>query len=249
VCLAPAALALGRGGVYSPELMDEAHPDSELPTEAPVFPLPNLVFFPQTILPLHIFEERYREMTARAIATDGYIAMTLLRSEDHPGPDTGQPYHPVGCLGKIASATKTEDGRYYLKLVGLRKVALGEVVNEKPYLRARIRPIAETVPEDRDARCRDDLVRLLGTCGVLFQELSDSAFPLVSIKEGLPYETVVNSICFHLGLPPTMKQSLLEENDLRARCLELTRQVEEYLRDVLMERGEDEGSGENDLVN
>jgi len=228
--------------------MDETHRDPDLPAEAPVFPLPDLVFFPQTVLPLHIFEQRYREMTARAIATDGYIAMTLLRSEDSPAPTGERPYHPVGCLGKIASASMTEDGRYYLKLVGLRKVALGEVVKEKPYLRARIHPIAETSPLDEDDQSHEDLVRLLGTCGVLFQELSDSAFPLVSVKEGLPYETVVNSICFHLGLPSTMKQSLLEENDLRARCHKLTRFVEEHLSDVLSEREDDDAAG-NDLVN
>ena len=229
--------------------MDAPHPDPEFPTEAPVFPLPDLVFFPQTVLPLHIFEQRYREMTAQAIATDGYIAMTLLRSEDDEGGIGERPYHPVGCLGRIASVSRTEDGRYYLKLVGLRKVTLGEVVNETPFVRARIQPIAETIPEDRDDQSHEDLAKLLGTCGVLFQELSDSAFPLVSIKEGLPYETVVNSICFHLGLPSAMKQSLLEENDIRSRCLMLTRFVEEHLRDILFERGEAEGSGETDLVN
>ena len=85
-----------------------------LPEMAPVFPLPNTVLFPRTVLPLHIFEPRYREMTADALRAGGYIAMALLRGGEESG------YHPVGCLGRISQSKMTDDGRYYLQLVGLR---------------------------------------------------------------------------------------------------------------------------------
>ncbi len=220
-------------------------PDREqLPEAAPVFPLPDLVFFPHTILPLHIFEERYREMAAKALETDGYIAMTLLRPAGEERPEGTPSYHRVGCLGRISEATKTEDGRYLLNLVGLKKVALGETIGEKPFITARIRPIEESTPAEGEEGSHAELVRLLGTCTVLLQEVSETTFPLVSIKEGLPYETVVNSICFHLGLPAEIKQSLLEENDLRERCRRLTLLVEGHLQRLVLAR-EDDSNGED----
>lgn len=220
-----------------------------IPASAPVFPLPNLVLFPQTVLPLHIFEERYRAMTREALATDGCIAMTLLRPDDSLPRADSPLYHEIGCLGKISTSSKTEDGRYHLKLVGFKKVELGEVIDSEPYLRARIQPIEEQGPPERDASGHEDLVRLLGTCGVLLQEISDSNFPLVSIRQGLPYETVVNSISFHLGIPPEIKQSLLEENDIRSRCHKLTGLVERHLQKMLLERETEAEEDDSHLVN
>lgn len=210
-----------------------------------MFPLPNTVLFPRTVLPLHIFEPRYREMTARALATDGYIAMALRRGESE-----AEGYHPIGCLGRISESKKLDDGRYILQLVGLRKIAFGdELPDGRAYLSARILPIDERVPPDDDEDSHEDLVRLLGACTVLFQEVSDREFPLVSIQRGLPYEAVVNSICFHIGLPVEVKQSLLEEDDLRARCRKLTDQVNEYLQKIVLSRGMEPGEGEDEVVN
>jgi Lon protease-like protein len=224
-------------------------PDTLIPSSAPVFPLPNLVFFPRTVLPLHIFEERYRRMTAEALATDGCIAMTLMRPDDVPANGGSPLYHEIGCLGKISTSSKTEDGRYYLELAGLKKVELGEVLGSEPYLRARVQPIDEKVPLDEADGSHDELVRLLGACGVLLQEISDSDFPLVSIRQGLPYENVVNSISFHLGIPPKVKQSLLEENDIRSRCQKLTGLVEEHLQKMLLEREIEAEEDDSHLVN
>jgi Lon protease-like protein len=220
---------------------DDTH---ELPGTAPVFPLPDTVFFPRTVLPLHIFEPRYREMIARTLEGNGYIAMALRRSGDG---ETG--YYPVGCLGRIAKSRKTDDGRYYLQLVGLRKVSFGEVVGAEPFVTARIAPIDEMIPADTAPGSHDDLVKLLGACTILFQEVSEKQFPMVSIKEGLPYEAVVNSICFHLGLPTDVKQSLLEEDDLRNRCHQLTELVNRYLHKIVFSRDDEAGSNDEGLVN
>jgi Lon protease-like protein len=229
--------------------MMDSNDERPLPKTAPVFPLPEVVFFPHTVLPLHIFEQRYREMTANAIEKDGYIAMTLLRPDTESGESSARSYHRVGCLGRITKAIKTEDGRYYLNLTGLRKVSLGESVGETPYITARIQPIEERTPAEAREESHDELVRLLGACGVLLQELSDSSFPLVSIREGLPYETVVNSICFHLGIEPELKQSLLEENDVRRRCRRLTDLVERHLQKVVLSRDQDADAQDPELVN
>lgn len=228
--------------------MAEEDPIRELPDTAPVFPLPDTVFFPRTVLPLHIFEPRYREMAERAIEGDGFIAMALIRGNSAW---LGAPtYHPVGCLGRITKSRKTEDGRYYLHLVGLRKVTFGEeIADGKPFRTARIAPIEERIPGDAEPQSHEDLVHLLGACAVLFQEVSEQDFPMVSIKEGLPYEAVVNSVCFHIGLPAEVKQSLLEEDDVRARCVRLTELVNRYLQKIVLSRDTDEGATDDDPVN
>ena len=87
---------------------------------APLFPLPDVVHFPHLLLPLHIFEPRYREMVADAIEGDRLLAMALLK----PGSTTtagSPPIHNTVCLGRITANQQTEDGRYYLVLQGLSR--------------------------------------------------------------------------------------------------------------------------------
>src|SRR5262245_36661305 len=106
---------------------------------ARLFPLPNVVLFPHVVQPLHIFEPRYREMTADALADDRLIAPVLLR----PGWEAdyeGRPaVHPILCLGRIVAEQRTPDGRYNLLLRGLsRGRIIEETASEKLYRSARV---------------------------------------------------------------------------------------------------------------
>src|SRR5271163_2101154 len=96
---------------------------------ARLFPLPNLVFFPHAMQPLHIFEPRYRQMTADALAGDRLIALVLPR----PGweaDNTGRPaLHPVACVGRILAEQRLSDGRYNILLRGLSRV---RIIDEVP---------------------------------------------------------------------------------------------------------------------
>src|SRR6476661_7551383 len=89
---------------------------------ARLFPLPNLVFFPQVVQGLHIFEPRYRKMTADALSGDQLLTLVLLREEDGDGPDIAE----IGCLGRIIHHERLPDGRYNLRLRGLARVRLVE---------------------------------------------------------------------------------------------------------------------------
>src|SRR3954466_5571076 len=101
----------------------------------PLFPLPSVVLFPRAVLPLHIFEDRYRAMTADALEGDRLIAMALLR----PGWEKsyyGRPaIEPVVCVGRIVSHEKLADGKYNFLLQGLvRAVVVREhLQHETPY--------------------------------------------------------------------------------------------------------------------
>src|SRR5436190_2850967 len=98
-----------------------------------LFPLPNLVLFPHVIQGLHIFEARYRQMTADALAGDGLIAIVALKEgaeEDAERPVIEE----VACLGRIVWHEKLPDGRYNLRLRGLSRARIiQEVTTDKLY--------------------------------------------------------------------------------------------------------------------
>src|SRR6476469_8415765 len=89
---------------------------------ARLFPLPNLVFFPHVMQPLHIFEPRYRQMTADALEGDRLIALVLPKpgwESDYMGKP---PLHDIACIGRIMADQQLDDGRYNLLLRGLARV-------------------------------------------------------------------------------------------------------------------------------
>src|ERR1041384_4418581 len=91
--------------------------------KARLFPLPNLVLFPHVMQPLHIFEPRYRAMTADALASDRFIALVLPIPGDED-PETPPALHSVGCLGRIVADQKLPDGRYNILLRGYARIRI-----------------------------------------------------------------------------------------------------------------------------
>ncbi|MYK90359.1 MAG: ATP-dependent protease, partial [Acidobacteria bacterium] len=104
-----------------------------LPERIPIFPLPNVVLFPQVFLPLHIFEPRYREMVADAIDGDRLIGMALLREgwQRHAGPNP--PIFPIGCAGRITHVASLPDGRYNIVLRGVDRFRVRDEDQSRAY--------------------------------------------------------------------------------------------------------------------
>ena len=102
--------------------------DPSLPTQLPIFPLPNVVLFPGVLLPLHIFEPRYRQMTSDAEAADGLIGMTLIRPGNSPMQQHA-PVFEVGCAGRITRLQELPDGRYNFVLEGTRRFRIKREVD------------------------------------------------------------------------------------------------------------------------
>ena len=99
----------------------------KFPIKIPVFPLRNAIFFPETNLPLNIFEPRYLKMVEKAIKSDGVIGMIQSKEVD------GEVFK-VGCLGKINDHKKTGDGRILINLYGLSRFKIDkEVNNNEPF--------------------------------------------------------------------------------------------------------------------
>ena len=122
----------------------------------PIFPLPNVVLFPNIFLPLHIFEPRYREMVRDALTGDRTIGMVLLRDPVDTAPDRAPAVYPVGCAGVISHCEPLDDCRYNIVLRGLHKFRILEEDRSRSYRRARIEILAEPEAPDglREARQR-----------------------------------------------------------------------------------------------
>ena len=197
-----------------------------------LFPLPNVVLFPNVFLPLHIFETRYRAMVKDALAADGIIGIVLLRAIPDPCVNEMPPIYRVGCSGLITHTEQLADGRYNIILRGLEKF---RVMSEDsaddtcPYRRACTEPIAESVdPTDALEPWRERLEQLLD--GRLAALAAESRIP-----DGIADGDLVNALSQYLVLEPIEKQALLEEDGLVARCQTLVELLE--IR-ALMERSQ-----------
>jgi uncharacterized protein len=189
----------------------------------PLFPLPNVVLFPNVFLPLHIFEPRYREMIADAVASDRMIGMALLRPGWERDYEGRPPIYPVGCSGVMTHVEKMADGRYNLVLRGLERFRIVEEDHGLSYRRALIDPLPEQrlTAEARDAirNCRAKLESMLAPS--VERAGADPKMPAAMADEDL-----VNALAQYLDLEPLEKQALLEKPSLRSRAESLVELLE-----------------------
>jgi Lon protease-like protein len=194
-----------------------------LPPTIPLFPLPNVVLFPNVFLPLHIFEARYRDMVTDALAADRIIGMVLLR----PGWENdyeGRPaIYPVGCAGLITHAERLSDGRFNIVLQGMEKFKVLEEDDSRAYRLAHVDSVNE-LPADGDDKDEMRLARRRLEALLVPQPKgrgSDTKVPASMADEDL-----VNALAQYLELEPVEKQALLERDSLLARCRSLIELLE-----------------------
>jgi len=136
------------------ELSDElrAHLD-----DVPIFPLPGCVLFPHTLLPLHIFEPRYRQMTEHALAGPSLITMVHSDRAEH--------VEPVAGVGRIVHHERLKDGRFHILLQGIARV---RIVEEHPmvgrlYRRVRARVLDDEPSDPADVEAALRALRIAAT--------------------------------------------------------------------------------------
>lgn len=190
---------------------------STLPDRLPIFPLPNVVLFPHVLLPLHIFEPRYREMTADAIDGDGLIGMVLLRDgwQRHAGPNP--PVFPIGCAGRITRVATLPDGRYDIVLRGLQRFRVQNEDHSKAYRIAKIQVIPDGAAAGRHDRLHEDRRRLEDMLARLVAPATSTS----RIPPGMADAELVNVLSQYLEFEPIERQALLEKDDLCERCTAL----------------------------
>ncbi len=205
--------------------------------DIPIFPLPNVVFFPHTLLPLHVFEPRYRQMLADCLAGERRLAVVLLRpgwEEDYYG---RPPVHSVAGAGEIIQSEILPDGRSNIVLGGLGRIVIDEEVSSPtPYRIARAFWLGDVYPSGGEGDLAPDTERLRQMCGQLLSVLPQPVPGLVELltDRDSPGAFVdrVSSLVVH---EMEARQRLLELNDVERRMTEVIGHVEGLLR--RMERG------------
>ena len=188
----------------------------------PLFPLPNVVLFPNVFLPLHIFEPRYREMMSDALASDRMIGMVLLRPGWERDYEGRPPIYPVGCSGVLTHHERLPDGRYNLVLRGIERFRVLDEDQALSYRRAIIEPLREP---PLDAADRAAILEQRGKLeSMLVPSRSSAGDP--RMPASMSDEDLVNALAQYLDLEPLEKQALLEKASLRSRAESLVELLE-----------------------
>jgi hypothetical protein len=208
-----------------------------LPDIIPIFPLPNVVFFPRMPLPLHIFEPRYRAMVRDAVKGARLIGMTLLRGDwqqDYAGTPE---IFGVGTVGELARSEELPDGRFDIVLRGLREFVIHRELTRAPYREAVVswrKPPRDGLPPRMRAEIGEVVLRYLRRTGRAGAETQ-------LVETGVDDETFVNFLAQNLDLDPLEKQALLEAASLDDRALRLADVLEFRLQELRLDPGGQQG--------
>jgi hypothetical protein len=222
------------------EMPEEAQPlSAEELAELPVFPLPRVVFFPGSTLPLHLFEPRYREMMEDCVSKGPMAMAVTLLSEGWEDDYEGRPpIHRVAGAGRILDWRRRRDGRFDLLLHGLARVELEELpAEDRGYRRARATELVDRVPHpDVVEKLRMPVLAAASSVVALVRERHPD-FTL-GVDADTPPGLLADRIADRLVSEPERRQELLEAIDVKRRLA----LVQDALFDLLARlRGEGHG--------
>jgi hypothetical protein len=208
-----------------------------------VFPLADVVFFPDTVLPLHVFEPRYRRMIADCLAGDRRLAVVMFRpgwERDYYG---RPPIHPVAGAGEIIQCQGLADGRYNILLDGQMRIRVeDEVQTDLPYRVARARRLDDVLDEADRATLPERLDGLRAAYAKLLEALGQAHADLVGrlTIAGAPPGALVDRIVSAVVPDATVRQRVLETVDVSERLDLATAALFDLLTFVAGSEGEEE---------
>ena len=174
-----------------------------------IFPLPGAILFPGLQLPLHIFEQRYRDLVGSALAKDRLIGMVQPQRSGE-----GSPLYEIGCLGRIGDVEAMEDGRYNIVLEGETRF---RVLRELEVTTAFRQVEAELIDDPQN-----EVLASVERAGFEFEAKRFAAMQGYSVDwdsvERLDDETLINGVAQIAPFDSAAKQALLEANSLSERC-------------------------------
>jgi len=129
--------------------------------EVPLFPLPSLVLFPDTIVPLLVFEDRYRVMVREALQGERLLGLALLKPGWETGYDGNPPIHERLCVGTVLTHELLADGRYKLLLYGLFRADVVQETQTAPYRKAKVEISRDEVHDAESSALDERLHRAL----------------------------------------------------------------------------------------
>ena len=197
-----------------------------LPPTIPVFPLPNVVLFPNVFLPLHIFETRYRQMVDAALSGDRIIGMVLLRPGWEGDYEGRPPVYPIGCAGVITHAERLADGRFNIVLRGMEKFRIASEDTGQIYRIASVIPVPEPSAESVRQEMRGERRRLESLLVPQPEGQPEGQQRDHKVPSSMADEDLVNALAQYLEFDPVEKQALLERDGLLDRCRSLIELLE-----------------------
>ncbi len=194
-----------------------------------LFPLPETVFYPKTQLPLHIFEPRYRAMTADALETGSLIGMVLLKPGWEESYYNAPPVADVGCAGAIEQSRELEDDKYNILLHGEKKFRIVKEIQGKPYRQAEVEFLEDINDRTRDGAACDEHAQLVKLYSQYLELLPENKKELhhLDLNRCASLSEAVDQTAYRFDLKPEEKQSFLEQRDVLKR-LDYVRQFLQF---------------------
>ncbi|MGH7900797.1 MAG: LON peptidase substrate-binding domain-containing protein [Thermodesulfobacteriota bacterium] len=189
----------------------------------PLFPLPNVVFFPNSLLPLHVFEPRYRQMVDDIIESERIIGMVLLK----PGWEKDYYGNPeifnIACMGKIVSIEEMNEGKSNIVLYGLKRIKINDIVNEIPYRVASVK-VLEDVHYQNEEVYQKRLVELISKWNSILGDEQKSH--KINIDTTMSIENLTDVLTPSIISNVYQRQELLEEINILKRAERILEQLE-----------------------
>ncbi len=188
-----------------------------VPETIPVMTLPNTVFFPQALLPLHIFEPRYREMLRDVLASDRLFAVAHLDTAQRENSELIEPLHHVASIGIVRACQKGDNDTSNLLLQGICRVEVKEIIREEPYRIIAVQPISTTAGTHHAELeiLRLEVMRLLNVRRRLGTPAPKGMTQFLESIEDI--DTFADIAAFNLCEDSALKQVLLETLETRRR--------------------------------
>ena len=195
----------------------------------PLLSLPNVVLFPKTPIPLHIFEECHQIMIRDVMAGDRKLTIALLRGEAAPEYAGVENAHEIACLGRIETCDELENGDYDIVVVGLRRVRIIRETQRFPYLAAEV----EAAPGFDPGDCLDELLgrhnRISGLFARFMELATDGNLDAEGIMPQMDFELLINTVAMALNISTDQKQDLLEMDNPFHRCDVLSAILQQHI--------------------
>ena len=200
----------------------------QLPKTISIFPLSNFIFFPQTTVPLNVFEPRYIQMIDDAMKGDRIIGMVQPKKSNQTIPIL----YNVGCAGKIISFNETEDGRYLIVLDGISRFKiLEELNNDKLYRECKVNfdNFSNDINNQKEEIKFSDLQLIFKNLKSLFNKQGHTINWKELEKQSL--DQTINALSMASPFSLEEKQVLLETINLNERKLKLEEILKTYTFD------------------
>ena len=203
----------------------------EIPEEVPVMTLSNTVLFPQAIMPIFIFEPRYKKMLTDVLAQNRIFAIATLDERTQDAASSEAAYSTAG-IGLIRACKKNADGNSNLVLQGISRVKFTAIISEVPYRRARVQEISSKKggSQKQINSYRDKLIRLVHAQCRLGANIPKEILKfLSSIEEP---ENLLDLAIYTLCPSTILKQELLETRNIVPRYQKFTRFLESEIQNL-----------------